>query len=170
MRDECTLTSQGTGLSSSNYFETSFTLACTMVTRSGVTILLITLFAVSDGKKRNFEETFRKCQENFECVHRSVCENYNRRLAEYKRSNNQEILTELKSLICNKGSRAVCCKKEQQCRSQNSCGRPQKIPESVKIKFQKTVILNIPLDHQWNKNFSWGVSLLWASWLPKECV
>merc|ERR1712137_959564 len=121
----------------------SFTLACTMVTRSGVTILLVTLFAVSDGKKRNFEETFRKCQENFECVDRSVCENYNQRLAEYKRNNNQEILTELRSLICNKGSKAVCCRKEQP--SPTSCGMPQKIPESVKNNFIKHSF-NIPLD------------------------
>ena len=102
-----------------------------MVTRSVVTILLVTVFAVSDGKK-NFEETFRKCQENFECVHRSVCENYNRGLAEYRRTNNNETLRELKSLICNNDKKAVCCKKEQQCRLLNSCGMPQKIPESVK--------------------------------------
>ena len=87
-------TSQGTAaakIGRLNYFETSFDVACTMVTRSVVTILLVSLFTVSDGK-RNFEETFRKCQENFECVHRSVCENYNRRLAEYRTNNNSEIL------------------------------------------------------------------------------
>ena len=108
-----------------------------MVTRSGVTILLITLFAVSDGKKRNFEETLRKCQEDFECVHKSVCENFNRKFAEYKRTNNTEILTEIRSQICNKAKKAVCCR---QATSLNlkSCGRPQKVPESVKIKFQKT--------------------------------
>ena len=120
-----------------NYFETSFTLACTMVTRSGVTILLITLFAVSDGKKRNFEETLRKCQENFECVHKSVCENFNRQLAEYKRTNNTEILTEIRSQICNKAKKAVCCRQATSLNSK-SCGRPQIVPESVKIKFQKT--------------------------------
>ena len=132
----------------SNYFETSFTLPCTMVTRSVVTILLVTLFAMSDGKK-NFEQTFRNCQENFECVHRSVCEYYNQRLAEYRRTNktNNEIFRELKSLICNNDKKAVCCKKEQQSptsikeqQSPTSCGMPQKIPESVKTNFIKKKI------------------------------
>ena len=98
-----------------------------MVTRSGVTFLLIvTIFALSDGR-RKFEETSKKCQNGFECVHKSACEQYNQRYAEYKRTNNAEILTELKALICNQRKRAVCCRQE----SQESCGKPQKIPESV---------------------------------------
>ena len=111
-----------------------------MVTRSVVTILLVTLFVVSDGKKKNFEETFRKCQENFECVHKSVCENFSRKIEEYTKTNNTEILGEIRSLICNKAKKAVCCRQETTFRSQNSksCGMPQKIPESVKIKFQKS--------------------------------
>merc|ERR1712137_274157 len=115
----------------------SFTLACTMVTRSGVTFLLVTLFAVSDGKKRNFEETFRKCQENFECVHKSACENFNRQLAEYKRTNNTEILTEIRSQVCNKAKKAVCCRQATSINpslsftKSKSCGRPQKVPESI---------------------------------------
>merc|ERR1711971_80252 len=105
----------------------SFTAACSMVRRSGVTFLLIViLFAVSDGR-RKFEETSKKCSEYFECVHRSACEQYNQRYAEYKQTNNVEIITELKALICNKRKRAVCCRQE----SQESCGKPQKIPESI---------------------------------------
>merc|ERR1711971_402538 len=105
----------------------SFTAACSMVRRSGVTFLLIViLFAVSDGR-RKFEEISKKCSEYFECVHRSACEQYNQRYAEYKQTNNVEIITELKALIFNKRKRAVCCRQE----SQESCGKPQKIPESI---------------------------------------
>ena len=99
-----------------------------MGTRCGVTCLLVTLLSVSDGR-RNFEETSKQCPKNFECVHRSVCEQYNQRYAEYKRTNNAEIKTELKALICNKRKRAVCCREEKL--SSESCGKPQKIPESV---------------------------------------
>merc|ERR1711982_252647 len=117
----------------------SFTPACMMVTRSGVTFLLVTLLSVSDGR-RKFEETSRKCPKYFECIHRSACEHFNQRYAEYERTNNTEIITELKALICNKRKRAVCCR--QNCASttsaptiasppQNSCGKPQKIPESI---------------------------------------
>ena len=113
-----------------------------MVTRIGVTLLLIALFSVSDGK-RNFEETFQKCQENFECVHKSVCEYFNERIGEYRRTKNKEITKELKGLICNEDKHAICCREEGQqfprapqqspCESLDSCGKPQKIPESVKI-------------------------------------
>jgi len=99
-----------------------------MGTRCGVTCLLVTLLSVSDGR-RNFEETSKQCPKNFECVHRSVCEQYNQRYAEYKRTNNAEIKTELKALICNKRKRAVCCREEKL--SSESCGKPQKIPESI---------------------------------------
>ena len=104
-----------------------------MVTRRGVTLLLITLLSFSDGK-RNFEETFRNCPESMECVHKSDCEHYNQRYAEYRRTKNKEIVTELKSLVCNKEKKAVCCRQGTlfSCDSQNSCGKPQQIPESVK--------------------------------------
>ena len=126
-----------------------------MVTRSGVTFLLVTIFAVSDGR-RNFEETSKKCQNGFECVHRSACDYYNQRYAEYERTNNLEIITELKALICNKRKRAVCCKQEKVDKlvsgivtkiipDPESCGKPQKIPESVKISlaFLCMLIVNI---------------------------
>ena len=121
-----------------------------MVTRIGVTLLLIAFFAVSDGR-RNFEETFQKCEENFECVHKSVCEYFNERIGEYRRTKNKEITRELRGLICNEEKHAVCCREEGQfsiskiqtiprprgpqqssCQSLDSCGKPQKIPESVK--------------------------------------
>ena len=105
-----------------NYFETSFTPACRMVTRSGVTFLLVTIFSVSD--EINFKENVRKCPENFECVSSTTCEHYNQRLAEYRQTNNTEIITELRATICNKRNKAVCCR---------FCGKPQKIPESVKV-------------------------------------
>merc|ERR1711971_715518 len=89
-----------------------------------------TLLSVSDGR-RNFEETSKKCPKYFECVHRSVCEQYNQRYAEYERTNNVEIITELKALICNKRKRAVCCRQEQFASSESSCGKPQKIPKSI---------------------------------------
>jgi len=101
-----------------------------MVRRSGVTFLLVTLLSVSDGR-REFEETSRKCPKNFECIHRSACDYYNQRYAEYERTNNTEILTELKALICNKRKRAVCCRQEKVIPSPESCGKPQKIPESI---------------------------------------
>ena len=126
-----------------------------MVTRSGVTFLLVTLLSVSDGR-RIFEETSRKCPKYFECVHRSACDYYNQRYAEYEQTNNVEILTELKALICNKRKRAVCCKQEKVDKlvsgivtkiipDPESCGKPQKIPESVKISlaFLFMLIVNI---------------------------
>merc|ERR1719341_330040 len=102
-----------------------------MVTRSGVTFLLVNLFSMSEGAggKRNFEETSKQCPKYFECVHRSVCEHYIQRYAEYEQTSNAEIKTELKALICNKRKRAVCCRQEKL--SSESCGKPQKIPESV---------------------------------------
>ena len=111
-----------------------------MVTRS-VTFLLVNLFSMSDGAggKRIFEETSQQCPKYFECVHRSVCEQYNQRYAEYKRTNDAEIKTELKALICNKRKRAVCCRQEQlpSFESQDSiCGKPQKIPESVNNSYR----------------------------------
>ena len=118
-----------------------------MGTRCGVTCLLVTLLSVSDGR-RNFEETSKQCPKNFECVHRSVCEQYNQRYAEYKRTNNAEIKTELKALICNKRKRAVCCRQEQFSSSESqdyfkkgelensTCGKPQKIPESVNNSYR----------------------------------
>ena len=114
-----------------SYFETSFSPACTMVTRIGVTFLLISLFAVSDGR-RKFEETFQKCPQNFECVFKSKCAYFNERIGELRRTKNNEIIKELKGLICNKDKQAICCR-ESICQSLDSCGKPQKIPESVKI-------------------------------------
>jgi len=121
----------------------SFTPACTMVTRSGVTFLLVTLLSVSDGR-RKFEETSRKCPKYFECVHRSACDYYIQRYTEYKQTNNTEIITELKALICNERKRAVCCRQNSAPTTAdpttsapttppqpNSCGKPQKIPESI---------------------------------------
>ena len=155
-----------------SYFETSFTQACTMVTRIGVTFLLISLFAVSDGK-RNFEETFQKCPQNFECVHKSKCAYFNERMGEYRRTKNNEITKELKGLICNKDNHAICCR-ESSCQFQDSCGKPQKIPESVKITIRKkssAVYMAFFSDNKWNQNFTWRVSLLWSHWLSKEgCV
>jgi len=104
-----------------------------MVTRSGVTFLLVTLLSVSDGR-RKFEETSRKCPKYFECVHRSACDYYIQRYAEYKQTNNTEIITELKALICNERKRAVCCRQNSAPTTPpqpNSCGKPQKIPESI---------------------------------------
>ena len=127
-----------------NYFETSFTPAfSSMVTRSGVTFLLVTLLSVSDGR-RNFEETFKQCPKNFECVHRSVCEQYNQRYAEYERTHSAEIKTELKALICNKRKRAVCCRQEQFFSPEpqdSACGKPQKIPESVNNSYTDHISL-----------------------------
>merc|ERR1719341_1066803 len=107
-----------------------------MVTRSGVTFLLVNLFSMSEGAggKRNFEETSKQCSKYFECVHRSVCEHYIQRYAEYEQTNNAEIKTELKALICNKRKRAVCCRQEQFFSPEpqdSACGKPQKIPESI---------------------------------------
>ena len=149
-----------------NYFETSFTPAfSSMVTRSGVTFLLVTLLSVSDGR-RNFEETSKQCPKNFECVHRSVCEQYNQRYAEYERTNNAQIRTELKALICNKRKRAVCCRQL----SSSICGKPQKIPESVNNSYTDRISLckhKHLLDHQWHKNSTWWVPFLWTHRLPK---
>merc|ERR1719154_33709 len=103
-----------------------------MVTRSGVAFLLVTFSSISDGQdgRRNFEETSKQCPKYFECVHRSVCEHYIQRYAEYERKNNAEIKTELKALICNKRKRAVCCISISES-PDSTCGKPQKIPESV---------------------------------------
>merc|ERR1711862_19737 len=122
----------------------SFTPACTMVRRSGVIFLLVTLLSVSEGREK-FEEKLKKCPENFECVRRNTCEYYNQRLAEYRRTKNAEIKSELQALICNKGQKAVCCRQNSasttsapttstpttDSRHPSSCGKPQKIPESI---------------------------------------
>ena len=106
-----------------------------MVTRSGVTFLLVTIFSVSEGRI-NFKENVRKCPENVECVSSTTCEHYNQRLAEYRQTNNTEIITELRATICNKRNKAVCCRQEQEqvpFPAQDICGKPQKIPESVEV-------------------------------------
>ena len=117
-----------------------------MVTRSGVTFLLVTFLSVSEGREK-FEKKLKKYPENFECVRRNTCEYYNQRLAEYRRTKNAEIKSELQALICNKGQKAVCCRQNSapttpapttstpttDSRHPSSCGKPQKIPESVKI-------------------------------------
>ena len=110
-----------------------------MVTRSGVIFLLVTIFSISAEERKNFKETVRNCSENFECVRGTTCEHYNQRLAEYKRTYCTEIKEELRATVCNKRNRAVCCRKEEEQvpfpESQDVCGKPQKIPESVILLF-----------------------------------
>ena len=92
-----------------------------MFTKAAVAFFIVSIIPVS----YEVEETLTMCPETSECVNRAQCPYFKKRYIEYKRTENKDILNELKALKCNEEEKAVCCTL--------SCGKPQSIPESVNI-------------------------------------
>ena len=111
--------------------------------------LVFLIFPFSYGMMETFPEILRNCPEDYECVNRSNCPHFKQRYEEYTQTRNRNILNELKALICNEEEKALCCELQENLHTPRpapeppgpgSCGKPQRIPESVFITI--TIIYN----------------------------